>query len=282
MATPRVPKSTVESAISGVDELEFIDGGGQSDAWRLRRNGGGDEVLKIIIREDPARVDREIETMQKVNDPRVMGFTESGSLTHSGTTYPYIIGEYVPGRSLASRIERDEWPAEKEALGAIIGTLRGLSAIHAEQVVHRDVKPGNIALRGDDWNDPVVLDLGYVRDMLGTSITVYPNAIGTVPYMAPEQLRKERAVRRSDVFSAGVTLFQLLSRQHPFLDPTENIAIEDFEERMREDGWPRWAAVDGIEDDVREVLETMLKANAYERPRANAAADALQAILDGR
>jgi eukaryotic-like serine/threonine-protein kinase len=282
MTDPRLPESAIRSAVSSIDELDFIDGGGQSDAWRLRRNGGGDEVLKVIISADPVRVAREIATMQAITNPHVMGFTESGELTHGGTTYSFIIGEYVSGRSLASRIEADEWPDEKEALAAMIGTLQGLAAIHAEQVVHRDVKPGNIALRASDWRQPVVLDLGYVRDMLGTSITVYPNRVGTVPYMAPEQLRKERAVRRSDVFSAGVTLFQLASKEHPFLDVNENIAIEVFEERIRDSDWPKWDDVQSIADEVKEVLAHMLKPNAYERPRADAAADVLQTILDSR
>lgn len=282
MTDPRIPESAIKSAVSGIDELEFIDAGGQSDAWRLRRKGGGDEVLKVIIRADPARVAREIATMQAVANPHVMDFTESGQLTHGGTAYPFIIGEYVSGRSVANRMKANEWPNEKQALVAVIGTLRGLAAIHAEQVVHRDVKPGNIALRQSDWSNPVVLDLGYVRDMLGTSITVYPNLVGTVPYMAPEQLRKERAVRRSDVFSAGVTLFQLLSREHPFLGPNENVAIEVFEERMRDSEWPKWNNVQGIADDAQEVLASMLKPSAYERPRAEPAAEALQAIRDSR
>jgi eukaryotic-like serine/threonine-protein kinase len=283
MTDPRIPESALRSAIDGVDELEFIDRGGQGDAWRLRRNGGGDEVLKVIVGADPARVHREIEVMETIRDRYVMRFTETGTATHAGSTYPLIIGEYVSGGSLASRLQADEWPNEREALEVLIGVLRGLAAIHAAEVVHRDIKPGNIALRGDAWSEPVILDFGLVRDMLGTSITIYPNLLGTIPFMAPEQLRKERAVRRSDVFAAGVTLFLLLTKEHPFFDTGEqNLAVEVLEERVRDDDRPRWDQVTGIADDIREPLERMLMPDAFERPRAALAADVLQSILDDR
>jgi serine/threonine protein kinase len=283
MSDPRVPESAIREAIDGLEDLQFIDRGGQGDAWRIRRNGGGDEVLKVIVGGDSARVVREIETMRAVSHPRVMRFSEAGTIIHDGASYAYIIGEYVPGRSIANRIDAGDWPSETEAIAAVAGALRGLSAIHAAEVVHRDIKPGNIALRNDDWADPVILDLGLVRDMLGTSITVYPDLLGTVPFMAPEQLRKERAVRRSDVFAAGITLFILLTHEHPFFDPGEQaVAIEVLEERARDDDRPRWDRVSGISDDVREILETMLRADAFERPRAEAAAQVLESLLQDR
>lgn len=283
MTDPRIAESSVRVAVDGIDELEFIDRGGQGDAWRLRRNGGPDEVLKVIIGAESARVAQEIGTMEAVDSPHVMGFTEAGKLAHGGTNYPFIIGEYVSGRAIGVRLEADEWPDEKQSLAAIIGALRGIAAIHAKEIVHRDVKPGNIALRDDDWSKSVILDLGLVRDMLGDSITVYPSLLGTIPFMAPEQLRKEPAVRRSDVFAAGVTLFLMLTKQHPFLDTGEqSVAIEVLEERVSDSDRPRWAEVSGVADDVREILERMLRPNAYERPRAGATADVLQTVLDSR
>src|SRR5690348_78014 len=103
--------------------------------------------------------------MEAVSDEHVMRFTEAGALDHGGTTYPYIVGEFIDGGSIASRLERGEWPDEREALASAVGVLRGLAAMHAHEIVHRDVKPGNIALRGGDWADPVILDLGLVRDL---------------------------------------------------------------------------------------------------------------------
>ena len=246
MSDPRIPEAAIRAAIDDIDELAFIDRGSQGDAWRIRRNGGGDEVLKVIVGADSARVAREVKTMQAVNDPHVMRFTEAGSLTHAATVHACIIGEYVPGDSIATKIQAGDWPIKKEALACRSATLRGLAAIHAQEVVHRDVKPGNIALRNNDWGDPVILDLGLVRDLLGDSITVYPNLLGTVPFMAPEQLRSERAVRRSDVFAAGVTLFVLLTQRHPFPDAGEQaVPIEVLEERVSDDDRPKWDDVSG-------------------------------------
>ena len=219
--------------------------------------------------------------MKAVDSPNVMRFTEAGQLEHNGTIYPFIIGEYVSERSMAAWLEADEWPDEKQALLATAGCLRGLAAVHAVDVVHRDVKPGNIALRGDDWATPVLLDLGLVRNLLGETITIYPAALGTVPFMAPEQLRGEPAVRRSDVFAAGVMLFYMLTKRHPFLEENEQVAIEVFEERIRDDDRPNWEAA-GLDGDVREILSLMLRSNAYERPRAAPAAEIVESIVADR
>jgi serine/threonine protein kinase len=282
MSTPRVPEGAIRDAIEEIDELEFIDRGGQGDAWRIRRDGRGNEILKVVLGDDAARVAREIDAMKGISHPRVMRFSEQGTLAHDDQVYPYIVGEFVTGKSIAKRLEADDWPSESQALRTIIESLRGLAEIHGVERIHRDFKPANIALREDDWNDPVILDLGLVRDILGDSITVYPSLLGTIPYMAPEQLRRERAVRRSDVFAAGVTLFVLLAHRHPFLDGDEQqVALEVLEERIRDSDRPDWSQV-SVPDDVREVLARMLAPDAYERPRASFAADALQAILGDR
>lgn len=238
--------------------------------------------MKVIVQGDSARVAKEIGTMKAVKSPFVMGFTEAGALEYAGTGYPYIIGEYVPGRSIGSRVVDGDWPSEDEALASGVGMLRGLAAIHEVEKVHRDIKPGNLAIRDDDWSKPVILDLGLVRDMLGDSLTAYPDLMGTVPYMSPEQLRKEKAVKRSDVFGAGVTIFLLLTKgRHPFIAEGETVAIEVLEERIRDEDWPKWDEADGVSDEVREVLELLLRPDAYRRPRADAAADALESVVGG-
>jgi serine/threonine protein kinase len=280
MNDPRIPEAAIRSAVNGLDEIEFLDRGTQGDAWRIRRNGGGDEVLKVLVQGDSARVAKEIETMKAVKSPFVMGFTEAGVMEHSGTDYPYIIGEYVPGRSIGRRVLDGDWPAQGEALASGVGVLRGLAAIHEVEKVHRDIKPGNLAIRDDDWSKPVILDLGLVRDMLGDSLTAYPDLMGTVPYMSPEQLRKEKAVKRSDVFGVGVTLYLLLAKgKHPFIAEGETVAIEVLEERIRDEDWPKWEDADGVSEEVREVLELLLRPDAFRRPRADAAADALESVM---
>ncbi|HWA52907.1 MAG TPA: serine/threonine-protein kinase [Solirubrobacterales bacterium] len=276
---PRIPENALRAAVDDLDAIEFIASGGQGDAWRVRRKGGEDEVLKVVVNADPARVKREIGAMQAVDNPYVMGFTEAGTLDHNGSSYPFLIGEYVPGKSVAQRVEDGDWPDEKEALALAVGALRGLSAIHEVETVHRDIKPGNLALRDDDWSRPVILDLGLVRDLVGDSITAYPDLLGTIPFMSPEQLRREKAVKRSDVFGVGVTLFLLLTKgRHPFIAQGENIALEVLEERMRDGDWPKWEDVNGIDSDVIEVLSLILRPDAFRRPRAGAAADALEAL----
>lgn len=182
---------------------------------------------------------------------------------HFGAEYPFIIGEYVPGGSIGSRIDAGDWPDEKEALAATIGALDGLAAIHAREIVHRDIKPGNVALRGSDWTDPVILDLGLVRNMLGRSI----RSIQTYWARSSSWRRNNSAgsARYADrTCSAAVTLFVLLTRRLPFFEVDEQtVAIEVLEERIRDEDWPKWD--DSIQPDVQQVLDRMLLPDAFKR-----------------
>jgi serine/threonine protein kinase len=233
MPTPRIPESAIRAHISGIDELEFIDGGGQGDVWRLRRNGGSDEALKVVVGAPLLRVQRETEAMQAISDRHVMRFTEAGDLTHGGQQFPFIIGEYIPGQTVAKRLDANDWPTETQALSTAVGALRGLSAIHALERVHRDIKPGNVALRNDDWDEPVILDLGLVDDMVGTSITVYPDLLGTLPFTAPDQLRREPSVtptaktseRRMHRSDSQVILGELLEPRQQLLHHCDPVVL---------------------------------------------------------
>jgi eukaryotic-like serine/threonine-protein kinase len=80
----------------------------------------------------------------------------------------------------------------------MIGVLDGLVTIHGAEIVHRDIRPGNVALRHNAWTNPVILDLGLVRDLMGDSITVYPNLLGTIPFMSPNSsVRSGRCAGRT-------------------------------------------------------------------------------------
>jgi eukaryotic-like serine/threonine-protein kinase len=73
---------------------------------------------------------------------------------HFGAEYPFIIGEYVPGGSIGSRIDAGDWPDEKEALAATIGALDGLAAIHAREIVHRDINQATLRCAGPTGRTP--------------------------------------------------------------------------------------------------------------------------------
>jgi serine/threonine protein kinase len=140
-----------------------------------------------------------------------------------------------------------------------------------------------VGLRGGRWDDPVVLDLGLVRDLVGDSITVYPHLIGTGLWMAPEQLRQERAVKRSDIYAVGVMLFSALARRHPFFAAVgETLTLLELDARIADSAWPDFAAPQPIAADIRPELARLLAYEAFERPKAGAAAAAIEQLTAAR
>jgi serine/threonine protein kinase len=283
---PRIPVEAVARSLDvEVDRLSFLGRGGQGDAWRLRADGD-DRVVKVIVGAlDAERVRREIAALTSVSDPHVMAFHSTATVQYEDADYLAILGEYIPGGTVAERLAAGRWPDERQALRCGCGALKGIAALHDADRIHRDVKPGNLGVRSNDWDgETVVLDLGLVRDLGESSLTVYPNLLGTVPFMAPEQLRLERAVKRSDVFALGVTLFLLITHRHPyFVTDTEQVTHSELLARMESQHWPDWEAVaDSLAGDVAELLTTMLALEPYDRPRARRAFAVVEELLEGR
>ncbi|HEY0194708.1 MAG TPA: serine/threonine-protein kinase, partial [Kofleriaceae bacterium] len=126
----------------------------------------------------------------------------------------YLVMERLEGESLATRLARSRWLDEPTVrrLGAAIAD--GLAAAHARGIVHRDLKPGNIMLPTDPDGAPKVVDFGIARG----SATVTGSRVGTLAYMAPEQLAGGLVAPCNDVWSLGVVLFEALTGQLPFED----------------------------------------------------------------
>ena len=170
-------------------------------------------------------------------------------------------------------------PTDREALECVAGVLEALTLLQEADLVHRDVKPQNIALRGGDWAQPVLLDLGYIRAVTGTSLTVYPNHIGTFEYMAPEQLRREPAKMRSDVYALGLVLFEVLTGERPFLKVGERLLITDLVDRMIDPAWPDANLSAQIASTIRPFVLEMISAAAHDRPSVGRALKEVRALL---
>jgi serine/threonine-protein kinase len=143
---------------------------------------------------------------------------------------------------------------------------RALAAAHAAGVVHRDIKPGNIALRDGDWSRPVLLDLGLARSADEATITVYPAAVGTAWYMAPEQLEGHRARKAADLFAVGATVRELLGQRHPFYDDGASYTYADMTELIAKGPHP---LPDGTPDPVADLLDRLTAVPEHERGSAS-------------
>ncbi|MER5889753.1 protein kinase, partial [Streptomyces sp. NPDC001941] len=164
------------------------------------------------------RFEREAQTVAALSHPHVVAVHDIGEHeVPDADPLPYLVMEYVEGESLRERLVRGPLRLD-EALRIADQVLAGLSASHAKGVVHRDVKPANVMLTRD--GSCKVMDFGIARaaEAAGTHLTRTGLVIGTVPYMAPEQATGGAVDARTDLYSMGVVLFELLSGRLPFAD----------------------------------------------------------------
>jgi eukaryotic-like serine/threonine-protein kinase len=151
----------------------------------------------------------EARSVARLSHPNVVGVYDQGA---DGRTL-YLAMEYVPGRTLRDLLnERGSLPP-REALDIMEGVLGGLGAAHAAGLAHRDVKPENVLLGAA--HAVKVADFGLARMLAGTSHTKTGMLIGTAAYLAPEQVSQGVADARTDVYAAGVMLFEMLTGQQP-------------------------------------------------------------------
>lgn len=126
---------------------------------------------------------------------------------------PYLVMEFLRGQSLAKRLAQGPRPSISEALDIVGQLCDGLHFAHGHGVVHRDVKPGNIWLQPDDTVK--LLDFGIAKVTTGT-VTQHQSLVGSAQYMSPEQIEGGEVDGRTDVFAAGVVLYEMLSGRKPF------------------------------------------------------------------
>jgi eukaryotic-like serine/threonine-protein kinase len=156
-----------------------------------------------------ARFVREARSVAQLSHPNVVAVYDQGA----DGGHLYLAMEYVPGRTLRQLLNERGRLTPRESLDIIESVLAGLAAAHQAGIVHRDVKPENVLLAED--GRVKVADFGLARSMSGTNHTKTGVLMGTVAYLAPEQVTGKVSDARGDVYAAGVMLFELLAGQQP-------------------------------------------------------------------
>ncbi len=151
----------------------------------------------------------EARSVARLSHPNVVAVYDQGA---DGQTL-YLAMEYVPGRTLRDLMNERGRLSPRDALDIMDGILAGLAAAHAAGIAHRDVKPENVLLTSG--HSVKVADFGLARTMAGASHTKTGMLIGTAAYLAPEQVSRGTADARTDVYAAGIMLFEMLTGAQP-------------------------------------------------------------------
>jgi eukaryotic-like serine/threonine-protein kinase len=211
--------------LGGRYELDGIVGrGGMAEVFRARDIRLDRVVAVKTLREDlardatfQARFRREAQSAASLNHPSIVAVYDTGEDNAGPSHVPYIVMEYVDGRTLRDLLRDDRRLLPERALEITDGVLRALDYSHRAGIVHRDIKPGNVMLTRN--GEVKVMDFGIARAVSDAQATMTQTAqvIGTAQYLSPEQARGERVDARSDLYSTGCLLYELLTGRPPFL-----------------------------------------------------------------
>src|SRR6202035_4104963 len=215
----------IDEIISHYRIVEKLGRGGMGEVYLAEDKQLGRRVaIKVLPAEIATnqsarqRLLREAQTAATLDHPNICAIYEVGE--EGG--YSFIVLQYIEGETLAARLKR-HLPDLREALAISAQVADALNEAHARGIIHRDIKPDNIMLT--TRNQVKVLDFGLAKVLRDSSIMEADTAtmlsipgmvMGTVPYMSPEQVRGEALDCRSDIFSFGTVLYELLSGRRPF------------------------------------------------------------------
>jgi serine/threonine protein kinase/dienelactone hydrolase len=165
----------------------------------------------------------------------------------------FIAMEYVEGQSLKNRIDRGQITVE-EAVNTAIQVAQGMEQAHKKGIVHRDIKSANIMVT--ETNQAKIMDFGLAKVKGGTLLTREGTTLGTVAYMSPEQARGEEVDHRTDIWSLGIVLYEMLSGQLPFMGDREASVLYSV---VHEEAKPVTAWNPDIPPELQNIIDHALK-----------------------
>jgi len=210
--------------------IKHIARGGMADVYlaedtHLQRRVAVKVLLEILAVDTQfvQRFQREAQIVAKLDHPNIVQVFGVGT---TALGLPYIAMQYIDGGSLRDKlrelVERGKLLTTEQALNITRQMALALSVAHQARIVHRDLKPGNVLIRPD--GTPVLVDLGIAVVGGGPKLTQTGGIIGTPQYMSPEQVRDQPLDGRSDLYSLGIILYEMLAGTRPF-EAEDSIAV---------------------------------------------------------
>lgn len=234
---------------------QLIGRGGMAEVRVALDTRLGRTVAIKIMRSDLAndeifltRFRREAHSVAQMNNPNIVNIYDSGeetSVDDTGHTerLPYIVMEYVKGQTLRDIIKANGPLSQRDAEQVMLGVLNALEYSHRMGIIHRDIKPGNIMI--SEQGMVKVMDFGIARalDDSVATMTQSQGVVGTAQYLSPEQARGETVDMRSDLYSAGCVLYEMLTGRPPF---TGDSAVAIAYQHVSEVATPPSSVVPGL------------------------------------
>lgn len=248
---------------------EILGFGGMSEVHlardvRLHRDVAV-KVLRADLARDPSfylRFRREAQNAAALNHPSIVAVYDTGEAETPTGPLPYIVMEYVDGVTLRDIVHSEGPLPPRRAIEIIADACQALNFSHQNGIIHRDVKPANIMISAT--NAVKVMDFGIARAIAdsGNSVTQTAAVIGTAQYLSPEQARGDTVDARSDVYSLGCVLYEILTGEPPFVgDSPVAVAYQ----HVREDPVPPSQRHEGISADLDAVVLKALAKNPDNR-----------------
>lgn len=215
--------SWIGQTIGGRYQIEQLIGqGGMSAVYRANdpnlRRIVAVKLIHTHLSDDPSFVRRFMEEAATVAQLRHPNIIQVYDFDHDEDVY-FIVFEFIPGESLHARLDRVVKSGRKisfeEAIRITAGVADALDYAHRRSLVHRDVKPANVMINVQE--EPILMDFGIVKIVGGTQHTATGATVGTARYMSPEQVRSDNIDPRTDIYSLGVMLFEMLAGRAPFV-----------------------------------------------------------------
>jgi serine/threonine protein kinase len=261
---------SIGSRLGPYELLAQIGAGGMGQVYRGRDTRLGRNVaVKILpphrfgVGDFAERFRREARAISSLNHPNICALYDVGETQDEGQTVSYLVMELLEGETLRDRLAAKL--TVRQAIDIAVQIASGLAAAHRKGIVHRDLKPENIFLTRDGLVK--LVDFGLAResadeDVTAKHLTEPGVVIGTAHYMSPEQVRGDPLDHRSDIFSFGVVLYEMLSGEQPF---DAESAVETMAQILHEDPRPLEDFVGDLPPGAGEIVERCLAKEPDER-----------------
>jgi serine/threonine-protein kinase len=218
MSTESSEDPLVGTEVGGYSVTGLLGEGGMGKVYHATGADGSKVALKLVKRDYAAdetfrrRFSREARIAQTVKHPHVVPVVATGE--HDGI--PYMAQEFIEGESLDDKLKREGQLEAATAVQICSDVAAGLEALWAAGMVHRDIKPANILIdeSGKGW----ITDFGLAKDTQGSLLTLPGQALGSMDYMAPEQIRGEEVSAATDIYALGCVMYECMCGRPPFAD----------------------------------------------------------------